>query len=141
MLVAAGCSRAPRNAAELAKALPEAFTGELHIEGETQPHHIRLEARELSVRSEHVLEFNRVDYQLKDGQDDPGAEGEARIRGTITAPGLEVRLEMPGTGFSEDVVRPETFTGKLSGDLQSLDAEWSNGLGQKAHLKLQAASK
>jgi hypothetical protein len=141
VLFTAGCRRPPQTAAELAKALPPAFTGELHLQGETETHHVRIQARELSIRSEHVLEFNRVDYQIQDAPGAPSSEGEAHIRGTITAPGFDIRLEMLGSTFSggEDAIRPETFTGKLSRDLQSVDAEWSTGLGQKAKLTLHAA--
>ena len=68
----AGCQRTPQTAAELAKALPQAYAGELHLQGETETRHIRVQARELSIRSEHVLEFNRVDYQVQDAPDAPG---------------------------------------------------------------------
>jgi hypothetical protein len=141
ILFAAGCHRTPETAAELAKALPRAFAGELHLQGDTQARRIRVEARELSVRSARVLEFNRVDYQLQDEQGAPTSSGQARIRGTITLPGLDIRLEALGPDFSggEDAIRPETFSGKLSGNLQSFDAEWSTGLGQKATLTMQAA--
>jgi hypothetical protein len=130
ILFAAGCHRTPETAAELAKALPRAFAGELHLQGDTQ-----------ARRSARVLEFNRVDYQLQDEQGAPTSSGQARIRGTITLPGLDIRLEALGPDFSggEDAIRPETFSGKLSGNLQSFDAEWSTGLGQKATLTMQAA--
>ena len=73
-------------------------------------------------------------------QTPPGAEGEAHIRGTITAPGFDIHLETLGSTFSggDGAIRPETFTGKLSPNLQSLDAQWSTGLGQQARLTLHA---
>jgi hypothetical protein len=141
LLLAGGCQRTPQTAADLEKALPQAFAGELHLQGETEPQRIRVEARELSIRSEHVLEFNRIDYRVRDDQGGPGSEGEAHIRGTITAPGFEIRLESlgPDVAGGGDAIRLETFSGKLSGNLQALDAEWSTGFGQKAKLTMQAA--
>ena len=132
-----GCHRSPQTADELAKALPASFSGVLRLQGETEERHIRLEPRELSVRSAHVLGFNRVDYQLLDGSN---SGGEAHIRGTISAPGFEIKLERVGSEGSgaEDAIRPETFTGKLGGNLHTLRAEWSTGLGQKATLTLQS---
>ena len=140
VLVTSGCQRTPQTAAELAKALPRAYTGELHLQGDAETTHLRVTARELSVRSEHVLEFNRVDYQVQDARGNMSSEGEAHLRGTITAPGFEVRLEVEGSTFAggEDAIRPETFMGQLSHDLQSLEAQWSTGLGQKARLTLHA---
>ncbi len=142
LLLAAGCHRPPQTAAELAKALPATFSGEVQLQGETQPRPIRLEPRELSVRGEHVLEFNRVDYHLLDARGAVMTEGEARIRGTIAAPGLQIQLEVVGAeGGSEEAVRPETFSGKLSADLQALEAEWSTSLGQKAKLTAHGAAR
>jgi hypothetical protein len=140
LLLAGGCQRTPQTAADLEKALPQAFAGELHLQGETEPQRIRVEARELSIRSEHVLEFNRIDYRLQDAPGEPSSEGQARIRGTITAPGLEIRLEKLGSEFTggEDAIRPETFTGKLSANLKTLDAQWSTALGQQEKLTMQA---
>jgi hypothetical protein len=140
MLLAAGCRRAPQTAAELSKALPPAFAGDVHLQGDTEVRRLRIEARELSIRSEHVLEFNRVDYQVLDARGATSSAGEVRIRGTITAPGFDIHLETVAGGGGDDAIRPETFTGKLSGNLRSLDAEWSTGLGQKVRLTMQAAS-
>ena len=136
----AGCQRAPQTAAELIKALPQAYAGDLQLQGETGAIHLRVQARELSIRSEHVLEFDRVDYQVQDAQGAINAEGEAQIRGTITAPGFDVRLEAEGSTFpgGEDAIRPETFNGKVSRDLQSLEAQWSTGLGKGERMMLRA---
>ena len=142
LLLAAGCHRAPRTAAELANALPKKFSGELHLQGDTESRHISIEPRDLSERSEHVLEFSHVAYQMQDPQGADTSQGEAAIRGTISVPGFAIRLEGIGADNTggEDAIRPDTFAGTLTQDLQTLHAEWSTALGQKGQLTMQAVS-
>ncbi len=136
LLLPAGCQRTPQTAAELAKRLPAEFAGELHLQGDSTARHIRIGPRELSIRGEHLLEFNRVDYELGAGTSVPE---QVALRGTITVPGLQIHLEMlGGNAGGDDAIRLETFTGTLSQDLRTLRADWFTGLGQKASLTLRA---
>ena len=139
MLLLPSCQRAPQNAAELRDRLPRHWEGELRLQGDTGGRRITIEVRELSVRSEHVLEFNRVSYQFFAGGE-AIAQSEAAIRGTITAPGGAVRLDEEGTEAGE-VLKAGSFTGQLSGNLQSVEAQWTTGDGQGATLKLHAVAR
>ena len=138
LLLSGGCERAPQTAAELAAKLPREFTGELHLQGDADTRRVRVRPGEVSVTSEHLLQIGRIDYEIDDAKGVEVAAGEAGIRVTISAPGLEIRVETIGAGAG-DAIRPETFSGKLGGDLRSVEAEWSTSLGQKARLKMQAA--
>ena len=138
LLLLPSCQRAPRNAAELRDRLPRRWEGEIYLQGDGSGRRIALELRELTARSEHVLEFNRVSYQFFAGGE-AVAQSEAAIRGTITAPGGAVRLDEEGTEAG-DVLRAGSFTGQLSGNLQSVEARWTTGDGQGATLKLHAAA-
>ena len=138
-LLLASCQRAPRNAAELRDRLPRHWEGETRLQGDSGGRRIVIEVRELTARSEHVLEFNRVSYQFFAGGE-AVAQNEAAIRGTITAPGGVVRLDEEGTEAG-DVLRAGTFTGQLSGNLQSVEARWTTGDGQSATLDLHAAAR
>ena len=131
------CHRAPQTAKQLFDRLPRHWQGDAHLQGGTDTHKINIELRQLTVRDEHTLEFNRVHYQVLVGNE-VAAEEDAAIRGTITAPGGEVRLEQEGTEAG-DALKPGTFQGKVSDDLQSAEASWTTGLGQSATLKLKAA--
>ena len=136
----AGCHRAPQTAAELQKALPHQYRGEIHVQGEQQARKIVIEPHDLTVVDPHLLEFNRVRYQLLAGNEVGGA-GDAAIRGTISAPGLVIKLEGVGNGGefdAGDVLKAGTFEGKLSGDLQTLEAKWQTGFGQGVTLKVEA---
>ena len=137
----AGCQRAPQTAADLQKSLPPQYRGELRIQGEQQARKIVVEPHDFTVLDEHTLEFNRVRYQLLAGNEVGGA-GDAQIRGTISAPGLVVRVDsLSGSADVEggDALKAGTFQGKLSSDLQKLDATWKTGYGQTVTLEVQAA--
>ena len=132
----AGCHRAPQTAAELQKSLPHEYQGELRLQGEQTPRKITVGPHDFTVVDEHTLEFNRVHYQLP-----AGGEGDANVRGSISAPGLIIRVEsLSGTADVDggDVLKPGTFQGKLSGDLQKMDATWKTGFGQTVTLSVEA---
>ena len=139
LLLLTSCQRAPRNAVELRDRLPRRWEGEIRLQGDSGGRRIDIEVRELTARSEHVLEFNRVSYQFFAGGE-AVAQSEAAIRGTITAPGGAVRLDEEGTEAGE-VLKAGSFTGQLSGNLQSVEARWTTGDGQGATLKLHAAAR
>lgn len=136
----AACHRAPQTAAELQRALPQQYQGELHLQGEPQGRKIIVEPHDFTVLDAHSLEFNRVRYQFFAGSDVAGA-GDAQIRGTISAPGLVIQLgEVGGTADVDggDALKAGTFEGKLSGDLQTMEATWKTGFGQGVTLKVKA---
>ncbi len=135
----AGCHHAPQTAAELRRRMPGTFTGEIRMQGQSEPMHLRITPHDFTERSAQVLEFNSVQYAVLDAHGGVQNEGDAGIRGTITLPGLEVRLESMGdSGSGEDLVKPGSFQGKLSDDLQSGEANWTTSLGQSSHLKVEA---
>lgn len=137
----AGCHHAPQTAAELQTSLPHQYRGELHLQGEQQSRKIVVEPRDFTVRDAHLLEFSHVRYQLLAGSE-VLADGDAQIRGTISAPGLAIRVEnVAGTADVDggDALKAGTFQGTLSSDLQKLEATWQTGFGQSATLKAQAA--
>ena len=134
-----GCHRAPQNAAELRRDLPRIYVGEFRLQGQTEPLHLRVTPHNLTERDTKVLEFNSVQYAVLDAHGNVQTEGDADIRGTISLPGLEIRLENIGNlSGGEDLIKPGSFQGKLSGDLQTGEADWTSGYGQKGHLKMQA---
>ena len=136
----AACHRAPQTAEELQKSLPHQYQGELHLQGEQQGRKIVVEPHDFTVVDPHTLEFNRVRYQLFAGNEAAGA-GDAQIRGTISAPGLVIHLEEVGGSADVDggdALKAGTFEGKLSGDLQTMEAKWQTGCGQGVTLKVQA---
>ncbi len=133
----AGCQRAPQTAAELQRNLPHQFKGDVLVQGSTEPHHLIVEPHEVSVRNEHLLEFNKVRYQILAGSE-VLTEGDAGIRGTISVPDLEIRVESATDNESSDAMKPDTFKGQLSADLRTATAEWSSGMGQKVTLKVTA---
>lgn len=106
-------------------------------QGDARAHPLVIEPHELSVRSAHLLEFNRVRYQVLAGGN-VMAEGDANIRGTISTPDLEIHVEEAAD--SGEAMRADTFKGHLSADLQSAECEWTNGLGQPMKLKMTAAA-
>ena len=135
-----GCHRPPETAAELRRRMPGSYIGEIRLVGQSQSMRLRLTPHNFVERDTKVLEFNSVQYALLDARGTLQSEGDASLRGTITLPGLDVRLESLGEREGgEDLVKPGTFQGKLSGDLQSGEADWTSGLGQKNYLKLEAA--
>ena len=136
----AGCHHAPQTAAELQKSLPHQYRGQVHIQGEQQAREIIVEPHDLTVVDPHLLEFNRVRYQLLAGSEVGGA-GDVPIRGTISAPGLVIKLEkVEGGGEMEagDAFKAGTFEGRLSHDLKTLEAKWQTGFGQSVTLKVEA---
>jgi hypothetical protein len=135
----ASCQRAPRNATELLDRLPRHWSGEIHVQGEGSAQQIGIDVSEMSVRDEHTLEFNHVRFQLF-ASGEAGTEQDAAIRGTVRAPGGEIRLDAEGTEAG-DVLKPGTFQGSVSSDLQSATATWTTGYGQTATLKLHATSR
>ena len=136
-LLFTGCHRAPQTAAELQQNLPHQFKGDVLMQGSTEPHHLIVEPHEISVRNEHLLEFNKVRYQILAGSE-VLTEGDAGIRGTISVPDLEIRVENTSDGESNDAMKPDTFKGQLSADLRTATAEWASGMGQKVTLKVTA---
>ena len=132
-----GCHRAPDTAAELQRQLPRQFRGEMRWAGDAQPHPLVIEPHELSVRGPHLLEFNKVRYQVLGGGE-ALASGDASIRGTISTTELEIRVEEASD--SGDAIKADTFKGHLSADLQTAECEWTNGLGQPMKLKITAAA-
>ena len=136
----AACHRAPQTAAELQKGLPHQYQGELHLQGEQQGRRIIVEPHDFTVVDPHTLEFNRVRYQLFAGNDAAGA-GDASIRGTISAPGLVIHVDEIGSSAEvdgSDALKSGTFEGKLSADLQKMEAKWQTGFGQAITLKVEA---
>ena len=136
----AGCHRAPQTVVELRQQLPGTYAGEIHLQGQSEAMRLRITPHNLSERSARVLEFNSVQYAVLDARGALQTEGDASIRGTITLPGLEVRLESMGNSSAgEDFIKAGSFQGKLSDNLQTAEADWTTGYGQKGHLKAEAA--
>ncbi len=136
LALSSACQRTPQTAAELRDRLPKRFIGDAHWQGEPQAQPIRVQARDLTVRSEHLLEFNGVHVQVLDAQGGSTEERDAAVRGTISAPGLEIRLEeIPG---GEDMIKPDSFHGKLSPNLQTMEATWTSSFGGRGSLTLRA---
>ena len=134
-----GCHQAPKNSAELQRELPRIYVGELHLQGQAEAMRLRVTPHNFSVRDDKVLEFNGVEYAVLDRQGGVQTQGDANITGTITLPDLEVRLENVGNlANGDDLVKPGSFKGKLRDDLQTGEAEWTTGPGQKGSLKLHA---
>ena len=140
-LFLAGCHRGPQTAAELQQALPRQFGGEIRLEGDPQTHHLVVEPHDFTVRSEHVLEFGRVRYQVLAGGN-VLAEGDAGIHGTISTPNLDIRIEQitDAGDAGGEAMKADTFKGSLSADLRTADAEWTNGMGQQMKLKVTATA-
>ena len=136
-LFLAGCHRAPQTAAELQQNLPHQFKGDILVQGSSEPHHLVVEPHEISVRNEHLLEFNKVPCQILAGSE-VLTEGDAGIRGTISVPDLEIRVESTSDAEGGDAMKPDTFKGRLSADLRTATAEWTGGMGQKVTLKVTA---
>ena len=135
-LLFSACGRAPQTAVELKARLPRQFRGEIRLPGEMQPRRIIVEPHDVGVRTEHLLEFNSVRYQILAGRE-VVAEGDADIHGTISAPDLEIHIErVAGAG---EAMRADTFTGHLAADLQSGEAEWTNESGERVKLEMKAA--
>lgn len=136
----AGCHRAPQTVAELREHLPGTYVGEIHLQGRTEAMRLRITPHSLTERSAQVLEFNSVQYAVLDPHGALQTEGDASIHGTITLPGLEVRLEsVRDSSAGEDFIKARSFQGRLSDDLQTAEADWTTSYGQKGHLKAEAA--
>ena len=137
------CHRGPGTAAELEATLPRQFRGEVKFQGDPQPHTLVVEPHDFTVRSAHVLQFDRVRYQILAGGSNVVAEGDAGLRGTISTPGLDIRIEQV-TDAAEagggEVIKADTFKGSLSADLHTADATWTSGLGQEMKLKVTATA-
>ena len=140
-LLLAGCQRGPQTSAELFERLPRRFQGELHVQGDAGAHPFVVELLDLSARDAHLLEFRRVHYRLAaDSNGNTAAEGDAALKGTISAPGGEIRIEaFGGAGAGgEDALKPGSFQGKLSDDLQSVDTHWTTADGQAVRFEAKA---
>ncbi len=124
---------------ELRQRLPGTYVGEMHLRGQTEAMRLRITPHNLTERSDQVLEFNSVQYAVLDAHGGLQTEGDASIRGTITLPGLEVKLESMGDLSGEEFIKANSFQGKLSGDLQTAEASWTSTYGQSGHLKAEAA--
>lgn len=136
VLALSACHHPPRTAAELLEKMPRRFTGEVHLQGDTSTQPVRIEARQLATRSELLLEFSGINVVALDGNGSVQSEHLAACRGTISTPALDVRMEE--LGGAEDVLKAGTFIGKLSDDLQTVEASWTTGFGTKGSLKLKA---
>lgn len=139
-LAVGACQRAPQNATELMSRLPRQFTGEAQMQGDTGGSRVRIDLREFAVRSEHVLEFTGVNLAQLGANGVVLNERYVPCRGTIGAPGFQIALEDLGAPGGEDILKVGTFTGKLSGDLQTAEAGWTTAFGTKGSLKLKAAT-
>ena len=134
-LLSAGCSRGPQTATELYDRMPRQYRGELRLQGETGTRTLGVELLDLTVRDEHHLEFRRINYQLAGG--DEGAQrGEAPVRGTISAPGGKIEIEDAG---GNDALKAGSFEGKLSAELESVEAKWKTGYDQAVGFQGKAA--
>lgn len=136
LLTLSACHRAPRTAAELLEKMPRRFTGEVHLQGDANAQAVRIEARQLATRSELLLEFSGVNVVTLDANGAVQSEHLAPCRGTIATPTLEIRLEE--LGGVDEMLKPGTFSGQMSADLQSVEASWTTGFGAKGSLKLKA---
>lgn len=135
--ILSSCSRPPATAAELQQRLPTQYQGEIHLQGETDAHRLVLEAHDLKERDAHLLEFGKVRYQFFTGAS-LTSEGEANIRGTISAPDLVIHVEDFGGEGGGDALKPGSFQGKLGRDLKTMEANWTTGFGQNITLKAKA---
>ena len=131
-LLLSGCSRGPATAADLQAALPRQFRGEITFQGDPQKHTLVVEPHEFKVRGTHLLEFDRVRYQILAGGSNVVAEGDAGIQGTISTPGLEIRIEeMTDTAEAGggEAIKADTFKGNLSADLHNRRRHVDDGSG------------
>ena len=128
------CSRGPQTAAELFDRMPRRYGGELRVQGETGTRTLNVEVLDLKVRDTHLLEFNRIAYDISGG-DEGAHKGEAPIKGTISAPGGEIRIEDAGG----DALKAGSFEGKLSADLKTVEAKWKTGFDQGVSFEGKAA--
>lgn len=117
--------------------MPRRFTGEVHLQGDANGQPVRIEARQLEVRGPLAVEFSGVNVVVLGADGSVQSERPAACKGTVSTPGLDIRLEE--LGGAEDLLKTGTFTGKLSDDLQSLEASWTTGYGTKGSLKLKAS--
>ncbi len=132
------CSRSPQTAAELFDQMPRHYGGELHIQGETAARTLNVEVLDLKVRDTHLLEFNRIAYDISGG-DEGAHKGEAPVRGTISAPGGEIVIEDAGGVGGGDLLKAGSFQGKLGGNLKTVDVKWKTGYDQNVHFEGKAA--
>ncbi len=157
-LAAPGCSRGPGNATEAKAKLPRFYEGSVSYDGERGffggagggGRRVRVATDSLRVRDERTLLFERIHfYVLTPLNNDILFDETIPLRGTITVPGLEVAIENDDA-FNQRVagipaaLRRDSFRGKLSADLQSVEAEWqmadpNTGQDRKAVLNLKAA--
>ena len=137
-VIFSSCSRGPQTARELFDRLPRRYSGELHLQGETGTRTLGVELLDLKVRDEHHLEFGRVAYQVT-SNDEGMQRGEAPVRGTISAPGGEVRIEDADGAGGGDALKPGSFEGKLAADLESVEARWKTGFDQAVNYRAKSA--
>ena len=132
------CSRAPQTAAALFDQMPRRYGGELRVQGESATRTLNVEVLDLKVRDTHLLEFGRIAYEISGGEE--GAhKGEAPVKGTISAPGGEIRIEEAGGEAAGDALKAGSFEGKLGGNLKNVDAKWSTGFNQSVSFQGKAA--
>ena len=131
------CSRAPQTAAELFDRMPRRFGGELHVQGDTAARTLNVEVLDLKVRDPHLLEFNRIAYEVSGG-DEGAHRGEAPIKGTISAPGGEIQIEDASSAGGGDLLKTGSFHGKLEGDLKTVDANWKTAFDQSVSFQAKA---
>ena len=62
-----------------------------------------------------------------------------RWRGTISAPGGEVKIEDAGGAGGGDALKAGSFEGKLSADLENVGAKWKTGYDQAVSYQGKAA--
>ena len=95
------------------RTLPRQFRGDLVVQG-SPTHRLVVEPHEFTVRNPHLLEFNRVRYQVIAGSE-VMFDGDAGIRGTISTPDLTIKVEQvtdAGEAGSE-AIKVDTFEGHL----------------------------
>ncbi len=107
------------------------------MQGDASPQAVRIEARQLATRSALLLEFSGVNVVMLNGSGAVQSEHAAACRGTISTPDLDIRIE--DIGGAEDILKAGTFTGKMSADLQKVEASWTTNFGTSGSLKLTAS--
>ena len=118
--------------------MPRRYGGELRVQGETGTRTLNVELLDLKVRDAHSLEFNRIAYEVSGG-DEGAHKGDAPVKGTISAPGGEIRIEDAGGAGGGDALKAGSFEGKLGGDLEKVDAKWKTGFDQTVSFQGKAA--
>ncbi len=118
--------------------MPRRYGGELRLQGETGTRTLNVELLDLKVRDAHLLEFNRIAYEVSGGGEGVH-KGEAPVKGTVSAPGGEIRIEDASGVGGGDALKAGSFEGKLSGDLEKVETKWKTGYDQTVGFQGKAA--